>query len=609
MVRSIFGWVGRLRAASVRQNGWKRVVLNLYGFLLGAGLFLWPSILSFAHLTTRFVWLFVALPLCAVSIARAIIALDAESITFHRERFPIVWYVLPAIAVALIGALLPITFFGDEGTIALSGIAIVSRALAICGAPILYGACAVGCAVGFIALRKLRPHVSLLALPFLAAVSAIVALAIPRVPILVLDYPPLVPLLQILSALLTGASLTMFRLPMAVWWLLFGWIAWLLAPPTWSRTQRYVGFLAVSLTPLGWTYRILLYQQGGEVAFGLCVALLLASLVGNADRTARAALLGMTLALWIIFRPTAIAVAVGCGVLLLLLGYKRAAIDCIGISWPVGAIWAFVYLLGAYHNAVIYAQHTLFAPLSATLIALPGQLHPLGIAVALIGSVIVFFRSKSTRLPLLFTWLIGTANTVVHQYLLTPQWYGYGRYDILLMLPVAVVAVGFWDRDAFGKFATWTGAFVLGALLLTTPFNVVDELQTLRALPASQVQHSLTGGMDVTALPWEVWRLIERGEKHVIILSPDRMIVELMVAKGYLTPSERTELWRRSDAWTPSSADRPVLVQGPTPPLRYYNQGFSLERERRLAEAAEWAQHQPDVRVIRYGAEKTYVVP
>lgn len=507
----------------------------------------------------------------------------------------------------------PITFFSDEEAITIPALSLLSRIAAIAGWPAVTSVTA--CGIGLIVwkYRMLRTwHVWILSGCLLAATITL-GMMIDRPYALLVRFPPLIHFIQLAATALSAGTPSLFRLANAGWTIALGLVAWRLLP-NWPKSARLTLAVAACLTPLGWTYHLLLFQACGEVALGLLTILLLTQLLQRPDGERLALYVGTALSAWILYRPTALALAVTTVALLFVLRRRQAAWNIALIAFPVGLVWVAVYATGVFQYSFLSsgsASERTFAimePLAKLLIALPEQLSLSGMLILIAGSIAVLWRRPSERPLLLLAWLFAIVYTAMHALLTLDRWYGYGRFNILMMLPLAVCA-GSLVAWAHGK--RWreygTGITVIAALALQTPWNFVGFLQSSRDVSLlDRIERTVTGGVDPTPLP----SIVEQHLANVdtmIVISPSHAFLDLLIARGLLTPVQRSSLIKRSHEWNPSLPNRPVLIQAP-PDGRTYRTNISEVDEKFLLDAAAWAAIQTNKEIFSLGEEKVIVV-
>lgn len=596
-------------ALSVEAGG-ARLLARWYAVLLIAACFGWPLILGIAPGAPRAAWLFIAvvLVLCSVLAARSA-AKRAAMPSVETRRPPWLAFAVPALLVAA-ASIFPVTFFSDEEAIALPSLLLLTRAARLVtwpGLAALFALC-IGSAAWF--RRRLRGRHVWALLALLCTSSVVLAFLHARPEALLIRFPPLLHLGQILATAAGLGRPALMRLGNAGWTFLLFLSCWTLLP-RWPVSARIALGIAALLTPLGWTYRLLLFQACGEITLGLAAVFLLDQVIRRPDGDYLGLYPGMLLGAWILYRPTSLAIACAVIGLLALVRRRRAALDIALIALPMGALWVSVYVLGSFQYAFLSASSdrtfALWRPLMETLAAVPEQLGWVGIAVLLAGSTVLALRRPSDRVILLLAWMFGVTSTLLHQLLTVPVWYGYGRFSVLLMLPLAVT-VGALAAWAAERRRAWLVLPLIALLAWTTPWPFVRFLQERRAVGTEDyIERTVTGGSIPTPLP----QLIEEhatDAQRMIVLSPSYAFLDLLVARGLFGVAQRESIIARSRAWTPSSPGRPVLIQAPQPG-RTYRTNITADEERRLLEAAAWARTQPGVREEVFGSERVLVVP
>lgn len=596
-------------------SGAKRTLAHGYALSLASLVFLWPIALGIAPGGLRLAWLFSAAVCIAISIVAVFWALPSSTLpVMERVRLRSLPILLAAIVPSLvIGALVPLTFFSDEEALVLPALRIASVLADIFTWPGLIAAVALLGILGGVMIQRCRTGIIALlcVLCFLASVGA--ALMIDGTYGQFVRFPPVVHLVQILGTMFSMGDPNLFRFASVLWALFLAGFLWRFTPE-WSDASRIGLFLAAGLTPLGWTYRILLYQAAGEIVLLIILTTLLSQFLQRRDRGDAGVLIGMLFSGWILYRPTALVLCLGCIGLLWCLRYRRAAWSVAFTALPVGGVWVLTYLLGAFQYSFlqpgserVWNLHSVLTPLLETALILPSQVRPLGFAVLILGTIGVLWRASAWRSPLLLAWFFALLNIGLHNILTIERWYGYGRFNALLMVPLAFVVAALWDKREFGRWSPLFGSVSLALLIVATPWNLGAFLQQMRMVPQEIVERTVTGGVEPTALPGVIDDFIAQGEVPPVILSPSHAFLDLAIARGMLTPVERDNIITRSNTWTPEDAARPVIIQAPAGKL-HYRGNLTEEEEKRLRDAALWARTQPGVQSIFYRLEETLIV-
>lgn len=590
---------------------------NTYTLTLGVALFLWPIVLGFTGTHERLLWIFGALGAFLFSTGMCSrVMKNSSPIELTRERFP--WIPVLWLSAVLSVPLLwmPLTFFSDEAALAIPALTFLQKISRIVTWPGLTLIAIFGLIFFFLACQKLRRSQMLIIVLLLAGCAALVAVLVPTSTTLVVRYPPLVHVMQSISILLTGGHLDALRLPNLLWTLLLALSIWFLTPE-WTPLQRALAFLIPILTPFGWTYRMLLYQACGEMTLGMTAALLLSRILTEereGQRDTLVAALGVLLSLWILYRQTSIAILLTT-LIFLFFKRKRSAFIVAGIAGPIAALSLGTYFLGSYQYEYLTKASSL-PTVSAILQNLmnaakvfPAQFHPAALVVLLLGSMIILQRSTPLmRSALLTSWFIALTNVAFHQAILPPILAGFARFSALLILPLAVTMAGLASLEVFpGRIPRKTLLGLCTLLLISiTPFSFITFSQSIRTLPPSGIHRSVTGGDLPTPMPRAVRRMLEQT-KDPVILQPDSAYLDLFIAKGMLTPEERTTLLKRSREWTPESSLRPVIIQAPGDRMTFAP-NVPPEEEQKLRDAELWARTQPNVQEVRLGKVVTLIV-
>lgn len=589
-----------------------RTIANAVLLLLGALFFLWPVVAGIPGLRLRLVWIAVTAALCLLSdgVLRRSLRDAAElKLTLPAALPPAL--IAACLALLAYGTSIPLLAFGDEITIALPALGIGWKIADVIGWPALMIASMAGIGMAGIAAHRLSRRWIVVLFLLMGGSSVLSALLLPETSTLV-RYPPLVNILQLLSTIVTGGSTTLLRTPNVLWTLLLGIAVWQLP---WKAPAKTALIFGMVLGPLGWTYRLALFQACGEITLGLIAVLLLASLLEQKDRRGIAGLLGVTHALWFLERPTALAALAGSIVLLWIFRRRKDARTVAVVSLPVIAAWLLLsplytasYGFGPAGAASGSMLSRLLSPdpFIVALQSLPLNLHPVALAVLLLTTVLCFLRgNRSQCLLLLSAWMMAVTTAAVQHPLTGDVFRGVARYNILLTLPLGLGLGMLMQGVRLPKgVSQLTAALSLFALLIITPFDFVSYTQILRARSAD-IYHTPTEGYLAMPIEQATKELIT--QPRLIIVAPQYTFLDLFVATGKISAAQRSDLIHRSQTWTSASPDRPVLVQAPV--TTSYRPNLSEADEARLRSAREWALKQKDHRIVKLGIEETVVVP
>ena len=590
-------------------------IVGVYGLLLGLCFFGWPVIAGIPSGLPRIVWVFATLALTLTSFFAAFrLTKNSAPLRFKPLPWGELWPLLVgAVFLLFILSSVSVHSFSDETHIITPALTVFHRMTRVVAWPFLLAAAVFLC----IAVRRLplgRPSFVVGIISAFAGFSLLIGLAaFPAPTILAVRYPPLVHLTQFVTTLLSGGSWTFVRLPNLFWTLLLLPVLWY-GTPNWSKWQRYALLGGLLFGPLAWAMRTELYQACGEMTFGLTVVLLLARLLKDEDR-GTALLLGITLVLWVLYRPTAVVVLGSVILLFVLLRRFRDALSIAFIALPPVASWLSLYPLYRY-DFLLSGQGLFPAAQSSTsffqsLVVFVGSLsltlNPIVLVSLLVTTLVILLFGRFEERCLLFAaWLVALPPVLAQQIVLPVALQGYARYDLLLHLPLAValgILVGFTARRRAGFVLALA---VIIALLFVTPWNIESFRQNVRTSSIAEIYRLPTHGEETLPITAEALHMIQRGERPIII-APDSAFLELPIAAGYLTPKERTSLVDAGSTWTPLSPARPVLVQAPV--VTTYQPNLSAAAEDRLKSARAWALSQPDHRIVRFGIEEVVIVP
>ncbi len=590
-----------------------RTLANGTLLLLGALFFLWPVVAGIPGVHLRLVWIAVTAGLCLLSdemLRRSLRNAPELKLAVPTALPPAL--IAGCLALLAYGTTIPLLAFGDEITIALPALGIGWKLAHVIGWVGLFFSAAACIAAGALIATYCSRAWTVVLFLLMACAAAGIAYVLPETSSLV-RYPPLVNGLQLLSTIITGGSTTLLRMPNVLWTLLLAISVWQMP---WKTSAKIALIAGMTLGPLGWTYRIALFQACGEITLGLIAALLLAGLLEQKDRRGIAGLLGVIHALWFLERPTAIAALLGSIVLLWIFGRRKDSWTVAAVALPVVGAWLLLSPLytasygfgaaGAAAGGSVLSRILSPDPFIVAAQSLPLNLHPLALAVLLLTTVLCFLRgSRPQRLLLLSAWVMAVTTAALQHPLAGDVFRGVARYNILLILPLGLGIGMLMQGIRLPKgLSQLLSALALFALLVITPFDFVAYTQMLRAT-FKDIYHTPTEGY--LAMPIEHITKEFITEPHLIIIAPQYTFLDLFVATGKLSPAQRSDLIHRSQAWTPASPDRPVLVQAPI--TTSYRPNLSAEAEERLRAAHEWALKQKDHRIIKLGIEETVVVP
>lgn len=585
-----------------------QIVARWYGITLAVACFGWPLILGMPFGWLRVTWLAIAVFCVAVSIVLAQKFAEKSVVPVLSADAPPWFLILAATLFIAYATRFPTTFFSDDEAIVIPPLVVAYRLAALLTWP---GLTATILTLGALVLWRYKKvsswHLWAVFLITLLSTSFI-GFFYHNAETLLVRYPPMMNLTQLVSTIIGQGEPLLMRLANAGWTFVLALVVWYLLP-TWKPHARLALGLVACLTPLGWSYRILLYQSSGEIVLALAIILLLSQLLSGRDGIAL--YIGMTFSLWILYRPTAFALATATVLALLLLRRKRDALEVGAIALPIGILWCAVYILGAFQYDFLSSSSTrsfvVARPMFETLKALPEQLSVPGLLVLIIGSICIFWKRPHDRWLLALAWLFSVSYTVLHQLLTIDVWYGYGRFNALLIVPLAVVtsSMVMWAKE---KKCTWLTLPLIAILVAVTPWNFVSFMQGYRSdAYQHRMERTVTGGAIPTPLPAATEELLSHVDT-MIILTPTVTYLDLFIARGMITADQRTSIVDRSRAWTPSDTSRPVLVQAPMKG-RTYRTNIPETLENRLLEAAEWAKAQPNVYERVYGEERVIIVP
>lgn len=585
------------------------LLAKIYGVLCAGLLFVWPVVAGIPGIESRLLWLSIALPLLLLSFTLLTHALKGVG----RLQWQLPPWSIRGGLVVLTGVILAYTTtipplaFSDELTIAIPGITVAYSIAAMMGWPILIALLLLGI-LGFLFFLPRWSHRAVLSIIFICWLVG-VGVALTGIQSgLALRYPPVMHAMQVFSTILTAGVPTLLRTPNALWTILLGLTIWTLLP-RWTTTAKIGIFAALMLGPLGWTYRIALYQACAELTIGLAAALLLWQLIEQRNRREIASITGAIFGLWFLTRPTSLAALTGSICLLVLLRRWKEIRWMLAVAAPLIIAWLALSPLftAQYHLTSSGMLPTSLLPLWEALLALPKNFTPLGLVVLLLPSIILFFAgSPSQRLLLFSAWCIALPPALLQHLLAGSTFYGVGRYNVLLLLPealaIGMLLMGTLRWKQMGK---WLGAFCVLLLLWITPWHFASFLQELRA-SSDDIYRTPAEGYLPFALQPTLSDLLPTTKDTIVVLAPHYTVLDFFVATRVITLAERTFIIERSRDWSPASTARPVIIQAPT--IASYQPNLTAEEEGRLRDARAWALDQPH-QIVLYGTEETIIVP
>lgn len=581
-----------------------------FALLLTACFFVWPVVAGIPVGNSRFLWVVIATA-CALASVTAL-RRSVSDAPHAAVMGSVPWVPLLAVplVVLLLGTGFPVISFGDEMVIAAGGRTVAHALLQWLTPAGAAAVCIVLLAAAIGIVRSGSYRTMLVVLLLAAAASGVAAVWLPTSGV-ALRYPPVVHLVQVLGTLLTGGAPLLFRAPNALWTLLLVWIVWRMTPG-WNATARWITLAGIMLGPLGWPYRILLYQACGELTFGAACAFVVAGVLQHPRDRWRGGVLGGLCALWILYRPTALLAYAALIAVLVLRRRWRAVADVSLVTLPVAAAWfALAPLYTAQYGMVTddgqllpFAAGSVLQPFSVALKALPENLHPAGLAAFVLSvAAALLFGARDDRWTLLAACAMAVATGAAQNFVTDPIVYGVARYSILLLIAQGI-ALGILARSSDPR-PRFVAAIATVILVAVTPWLLVPFLQQQR-LPGKDIYRTPTEGYLVSPLPDVVAESLALGQSPIII-APDYQFLELPTTSGVLTPQQRAELAEAGMTWTVHDPRRPVIIQAPVSTT--YRPNLSEEQESRLREAREWGLRQPDARVVRLGIEETVIVP
>ena len=457
--------------------------VHAYLLLLGVCFFVWPVVMGIPSVHARFAWIALAAVCALLSAALAERVAGGLKIKIVMPSRSLVITLLATAAILVIAhyGIPPLTF-SDELTISLPGITAVAKLSHLLGWPLLV----------LITLRSLflfgrAPRYATLGIFLLLVIGAVIIAMKGGSTGLALRYPPLVHLMQIGATIFTGAHPALFRGPDILWTIGMLAVLWHFTP-RWNVYARVAAACAIILGPLGWTYHMVLYQACGELTIALLAIFLTHAIIEKKDAPEESMLLGMTFALWMLYRPTCLPVFVTVLILLCVTKKWRSALWTGAIALPVIVAWMALsplytvqYNLTSSAYALGSNSHTSLLEAMVTAVkALPENFHPWILLMFAAVSILAFARGTKSECVLLgIAFLVAFASAVPQQVLAGSTFYGVARLNILLLLPFGL-ALGCIcaEKEWWSRIVT-EGAILL--LVFLTPFHFLGYIQSLRA--------------------------------------------------------------------------------------------------------------------------------
>lgn len=598
----------------MKTADWNTAVAIFYTLLLAMCFFGWPVVTGMPTIGSRLLWIPFALVCLIISVTVVKKSLqETPRPKNHLHEVPWSLLIFLCLGFLLYTATIPPLDFSDEITMSLPGLRMISIITMNIGWPALLLILAIGCMGSFLlCIRGMRKTLW----------GIIVLLVVLSVSLALLDiesglavrYPPLVHLIQTFGSGLTNDSVTLFRLPNVIWTLLLAIALWQWLPD-WSKWRKGVLLLCLMTGPLGWSYRIVLMQACGEVTLGMTAAILIRNIITKEDRTeiqALAGYLGMTLALWILYRPTSVAVLIPVIIALWVIRRRRAASIVSGISLPIVLTWFVLSpLYAAQYRFASRASGGVLATIQratdvmthATL-SLPHNLHPVALFVLLFSSAIVLLAGRRhDRILLLITWGIAGAGSLSQNVLAAEMFSGVARYSILILLPLGTGIGGMLASEKRHMPMNIAGILCVALLLLITPWDFVSYAQSLRVTDRDIWRSPNEGYLPTPA--YQAVLTLTREGKEPAIVGPVGQLPDLLLATGEISAQKRERMMATSRKWSLSQPTRPVMILSPVSAT--YRPNLSVEEEHYLKEVRAWALSQPHT-VVRLGMEEAIIV-
>lgn len=591
-------------------------IVPAYLLLAGAAFFLWPVVIGIPGVGLRLGWIGAAIALLGISAWSLANACKAAGQWRVRWKNDVSWIPVLGFLAVLAAYLIhiPPLSYSDEALISVPGLALATKTANVTGWPLLQAAGIAGLIAMMFGFARWSIRGAIVTVLILAGFASAIAMLLPEQHDQMIRFPPIVHFIQFPIALLTRSSISVIRLGNLFWTALLALGIWQLTP-RWGEWQRIAAFAALVLGPMGWIYHIQLYQACAEITLGFLAVLLVMRITEEEQPTVHASLLGVLLTTWILIRPTALAAAVLCVLLLLGLRRTRRALHVAGIALPIGLLW---YLLSPIYtkqygsvvgNALLnadVAEGTFVGPFVTSTLSFPSMFHPAVIALLIVGSLLIVLRGgPRERRLLLIAWVLGYGTSMA-QLQITPLYAtGYPRYSVLLLLPLAAVLASLFAKHLRSRECMrLLGGLGLIVLVIVTPWRTIRFLQEMRRSPATLYRSAGAGEAPLPAT--SVILDVLRTTKHPILLAPDLTILEAAIASGLISIEDRTAIYRASAAWDPSLPKRPVIIQAPIE-TSYQYQRTPVEEDRlRLARA--WALRQPHHDIVRLGIEEAVIV-
>jgi hypothetical protein len=300
--------------------------------------------------------------------------------------------------------------------------------------------------------------------------------------------------------------------------------------------------------------------------------------------------------------------------LLILMICKRWK-DAKTVAWialPVAASWLLLspYYTQSYgigtvlHRTMGTMIITNLHALKASFVALPINLHPAVIAILLVTSALTFFKgTKESRVLLGIAWLIALVNGVSQDLLLNSTTFGVARYNILLLLPLALGCGNLLVLRLPRSTQNGAAAIAVIVMAMVTPFDFTGYAQSLRENP-STIESAPTEGYDPLPILAATEDVIVKTHAMPVVLAPHLEFLDLLQASSLITAAQKADIIARSNTWTLASQDHPVIVVAPATSFEPH---LTKEQQDRLREARSWALMQPHT-TKTFGREEAVIV-
>ena len=590
-----------------------KIIARFFLLLLGILLFVWPCVLFFESKSIRVIWILSSAAILFISMQTAERALKNEILPpLSWKSLPWAPIIITGVSVLFITLTTPLLSFGSEYLFVLQGLNVANKVLSI----IPWFACMILLIVGSVLICKKQyvlnsQNITWSLFACMVLVSIITALNINQV--VISRYPPVVHVLQMLSAFISAGDHWSYRFPNVFWTVLSTICIWKMFP--WNKMAKWVASIALLTTPIGWFYHATLFQVPGQIFFALLSIALTMRIIEDGEKEKDSAFLGITFILWVLYRETAVASIAGLLAILFLLKKWRSLRTILLIFVPVSATWFALFVPNSDYVATFYMpemlierQGSFFYALMTTLSAMTFHLHILGLSILIATTIFVLlYGSKTQKLLLTITWVVSLSQILFHVSVAMPEYAGYGRFDAFIILPLCIgTALLPYIPPIKDRFRSTIAVALITILILVTPWNIARFANNLLNKPVKDIRRMTTLGHLYTRFPEAVRKNIDKANT-MIPMGLSSSFLDFYIAEKKITPMERSAMIKRSMDWQPDNPGSPLIVVDPQ--NFQFSQIDDKEEMERLKRASAWARKQPNVQEYTIYGQTTLVVP